>query len=193
MFIAVGRLVLQIPESGSLKDKRQVIRKVTDRLRARFNASVAEVGDQDRWQQAVLGVSVVSGDRRHADEQLEKILHAVDEMYLAPLVSRQTEILSLGDHLYTTVPGGEGDVGEDEGLDGREGDGIDPDSGAFDLAAHLSRGDRSMAEAEGLGAWEERGGKDGRSAGGKGERPAGIEEARVKARTLRNPRDWEKP
>lgn len=185
MFIAVGRLVLQIPESGSLKDKRQVVRKVIDRLSARFNLSIAEVGDQDAWQQAVLGISVVSGDRRHADEQLEKIIHAVDEMYLAPLVSRQTEILSLGDHLYTTVPG-------HDGADGDEGDaGIDPD--AFDLAAHLSRGDRSMAEAEGLGAWEARGGRDGRGAGGKGERQSGIEEARAKARTLRNPRDWEKP
>lgn len=193
MFIAVGRLVLQIPESGSLKDKRQVVRKVVDRLRARFNASVSEVGDQDRWQQAVLGISVVAGDRRHADEQLEKIIHAVDEMYLAPMVSRQTEILSLGEHLYTTVPSPEDDRDEDEDAEEEDADGIDPGSGGFDLAAHLSRGDRSMAEAEGLGAWEERGRKEGRAQGGKGERPSGIEEARAKARTLRNPRDWEKP
>jgi len=189
MFIAVGRLVLQIPESGSLKDKRQVVRKVTDRLRARFNVSVSEVGDQDRWQQAVLGVSVVASERRHADEQLEKVIHAVDEMYLAPLVSRQTEILSLGDHLYTTVPGRESGEGDEDEV----ADGIDPGSGAFDLAAHLSRGDRSMAEAEGLGDWEERARGAGRAPAGKGERSPGIDEARAKARTLRNPRDWEKP
>ncbi|HLT29399.1 MAG TPA: DUF503 domain-containing protein [Myxococcaceae bacterium] len=177
MFIAVGRVVLQIQESGSLKDKRQVVRKVTDRLRARFNVSIAEVGEQDRWQRAVLGLSVVAEERRHADAQLEKILHAIDEMYLAPMVSRQTEILSLGERLYTTVP-----AGEEEG----EGEGLDLSDGDFDLAAHLARGDRSMAEAEGLGRWEDRG-------RGEPETPQSREEAiRARARALRNPREWEK-
>lgn len=176
MFIAVGRVVLQIQEGGSLKDKRQVVRKVTDRLRARFNVSVAEVGEQDRWQRAVLGLSVVAEERRHADAQLEKILHAIDEMYLAPMVSRQTEILSLGERLYTTVP-----AGSDE-----DGEGLDLSDGDFDLAAHLARGDRSMAEAEGLGRWEDRG-------RGEAEAPRSREEAlRARARALRNPREWEK-
>ena len=180
MFIAVGRVVLQIQESGSLKDKRQVVRKVTDRLRARFNVSVAEVGEQDRWQRAVLGLSVVAEDRRHADAQLEKILHAIDEMYLAPMVSRQTEILSLGERLYTTVPSGDDAEGDEEGLDLADGD--------FDLAAHLARGDRSMAEAEGLGRWEDRDRDRGES-----EQPQSREEAlRARARALRNPREWEK-
>ena len=43
MFVGVARLTLQIPDSGSLKAKRQILRRVTDRLKARFNASVAEV------------------------------------------------------------------------------------------------------------------------------------------------------
>lgn len=175
MFIAVGRVILMIQESGSLKDKRQVVRKVTDRLRARFNVSVAEVGEQDRWQRAVLGLSVVAEDRRHADAQLEKILLAIDEMYLAPMVSRQTEILSLGERLYTTVPEGDGDA-----------EGVDPADADFDLAAHLARGDRSMAEAEGLGRWEDR----DREAPAT---PTSREEAvRARARALRNPREWEK-
>ena len=43
MFVGVARLTLQIADSGSLKSKRQVLRRITDRLKARFNVSVAEV------------------------------------------------------------------------------------------------------------------------------------------------------
>ena len=100
MFVGVARLTLQIPDSGSLKSKRQVLRRVTDRVKARFNVSVAEVEDQDLWQRATIALAVVSADQRHVDEQIQKILHFVEEMYVAPLVSREVEILSFGDQLF---------------------------------------------------------------------------------------------
>ena len=59
MFVGVARLTLQIPDSGSLKSKRQVLRRVTDRVKARFNVAVAEVEDQDLWQRATLALAVV--------------------------------------------------------------------------------------------------------------------------------------
>src|SRR5262245_23550620 len=89
MFVGVARLTLQITDSGSLKSKRQVLRRVTDRLKARFNVSVAEVEDQDLWQRATIALAVVSADRRHVDEQVQKIIHFVEEMYVAPLLSRE--------------------------------------------------------------------------------------------------------
>ena len=49
MVVGICRLSLYFPESGSLKTKRQGLRKVIDRLRAKFNAAVAEVADQDTW------------------------------------------------------------------------------------------------------------------------------------------------
>ena len=70
MFVCVARLTLQIPESGSLKAKRQVLRRITDRVKARFNVAVAEVDDQDLWQKATLGLSVVGNDRRHVVDDL---------------------------------------------------------------------------------------------------------------------------
>src|SRR4051794_5322333 len=103
MFIAVARLVLQIPESGSLKAKRQVVRRVTDRLKARFNVAVAEGADNELWQKATLGMAVVGNDRRHVDEQMEKIIRAVEEMYVAPLISRDVEVLGLGERLFSTT------------------------------------------------------------------------------------------
>ena len=59
MTMVVGTLTitLQVPDSGSLKDKRQVVRSLTARLRQTFNVGVAEVGDQNLWQSAVIGIA----------------------------------------------------------------------------------------------------------------------------------------
>lgn len=78
MVLGTLTITLQVPDSGSLKEKRHVVRSLTARLRQTFNASVAEVGDQDLWQSAVIGVVCVSSDARHADEMCQKILRFVD-------------------------------------------------------------------------------------------------------------------
>jgi uncharacterized protein len=98
MFVGIAKLTLSIPASGSLKDKRQVIRKVIDRTRAKFNVSAAEVEANDLWQKAVLGFSVIGNDRRFVGECLDTILHFVEEMYVAPVIDRQVEILPFDEH-----------------------------------------------------------------------------------------------
>ncbi|XXF76390.1 DUF503 domain-containing protein [Myxococcaceae bacterium GXIMD 01537] len=199
MFVCVARITLQIPESGSLKAKRQVLRRVTDRVKARFNVSIAEVDDQDLWQRASLALAVVGNDRRHVDEQMSKVLHFIEEMYVAPLVSRETEIIGFGEHLYaSTRPGDAAGEAEDwsEDEDGEEGE-EGGDLSTEELIANFAKGgQRSMAEAEGMGAWERRHeGQEGPEAGRPGTGRGGkmtLDEARARARSLRNPRDWEK-
>lgn len=73
MFIGVSKIELRIPAAGSLKGKRHVIKTITGGLRAKFNAAVAEVGYQDQWQRATLGVSVVSDTAFHAEKMLREI------------------------------------------------------------------------------------------------------------------------
>src|SRR5260370_27357541 len=68
--IGVARVVLHLPDSGSLKSKRQVVSGLLRRVRARYQVSAAEVGELDRWQLAELAIATVSGDGRHADEVL---------------------------------------------------------------------------------------------------------------------------
>ena len=58
-----------IPHSQSLKQKRVVIKSLVDRLRARFNASVAETGYLDEWQRSVIAVTLVSNNRRYLQQQ----------------------------------------------------------------------------------------------------------------------------
>jgi uncharacterized protein len=74
---SIGALTLElrIEDAHSLKDKRQVVRGLKDRLRHRFNVSVAEIGSQDVWQHAVIAVVAVSADREYA----EQLLNAVEK------------------------------------------------------------------------------------------------------------------
>ena len=178
MFVCVARLTLEMPESGSLKTKRQLVRRVVDRVKARFNASVAEVEEQDKWQRAVLGLSVVSNERRHANEQMDTILQFIEDLYVAPVTHREIELVEFGDLLSASET-----------------------HGVQDLT--IPKGERSLAEAEGLGAWELRAAlptapSPNRVAAPKPSRPAArpkptinLEDARARARALRNRRDWE--
>ena len=70
---------LHLPGSQSLKDKRQILKSLKDRLHNRFNVSVAETAHQDLWQRAELAASVVSNERRHA----EQVLREVDQLIAA--------------------------------------------------------------------------------------------------------------
>jgi hypothetical protein len=67
------RLVLRIPESASLKDKRQVVRSVSQRVRNKFRVAVAEVDDQEAWQIATLGIACVANTARHCDGVLNEV------------------------------------------------------------------------------------------------------------------------
>lgn len=90
MVVGILRLTLYVPGASSLKDKRQVLRKVIDRLRARFNVSVAEVADNDIWQRAVVGIAAVSNDHSFVNEVLDKC--ARDAGNIAEILNREMEI-----------------------------------------------------------------------------------------------------
>lgn len=100
MFVGVLRLVFHIPHARSLKDKRAVVRRFRDRVRARFDVSIAEVGDQDLHQRAVFGVSVVSGDAAVCDSILEQVAREAQSQPEAVLTDRATEVMTMGDELY---------------------------------------------------------------------------------------------
>jgi uncharacterized protein YlxP (DUF503 family) len=76
--VGVMRVVLHLPESGSLKSKRQVVSGMLRRVRQELKVAAAEVGELDRWQLAELAITCVSGDSRHADEMLAKALTFVE-------------------------------------------------------------------------------------------------------------------
>ena len=99
MFIGIARFELFIPASSSLKDKRQVLRKVTTIVRNKFNVSIAEVDHQDVWQRAALGVSCVAESIGHCRKVLQEVEKSVSRNIIggAEIVDRSIEVVSAED------------------------------------------------------------------------------------------------
>ena len=77
--VAVGTVELHLPDVGSLKGKRHVLKGLKEKLRHRFEISVAEVDHQDLWQRATLALACVSGDSPHANEVISKALDFIED------------------------------------------------------------------------------------------------------------------
>jgi uncharacterized protein YlxP (DUF503 family) len=89
----VGLLTLElyIPDARSLKDKRQVIQTLKDRLRGHYNVAVAELEYQDVWQRSVIGVVSISGSQRYLAQAIEKVAQESELMLGRDLVSQDVE------------------------------------------------------------------------------------------------------
>lgn len=89
-------MVLHLPESGSLKSKRQVVSGLLRRLRQEMHVAAAEVGELDRWQLAELAVATISGDGRQADKVLAAALSFIEaHSDGAQITDVSTELLQL--------------------------------------------------------------------------------------------------
>lgn len=93
--MVVGLLTLEIhlPEAHSLKDKRQVLRRLKERLRSRFNVAVAELDHQDLWQRATVGVVSLSGETPHLAALLEEVAKESERILEGETVESHIEYL----------------------------------------------------------------------------------------------------
>ena len=89
MPIGLLTLELHLPYAHSLKEKRLVLRKIKDRLRTRFNVSVAELDHQDLWQRSVVGVVSISSDRRNLESVLEEVERESERVLGGDLVAAE--------------------------------------------------------------------------------------------------------
>jgi uncharacterized protein YlxP (DUF503 family) len=89
MPVGLLTLELHIPDAQSLKDKRQVLRSLQDRLRGKFNVAVAELDFQDTWQRSLVGVVTLGNEQRHVEESLQNILGEADRS-LGPILIHHT-------------------------------------------------------------------------------------------------------
>lgn len=93
MVVGVSQIAFSLPGNDSLKGKRSVVRRIVDRTRAKFNAAVAEVDALDVHRRAVIGISVVSNDARHANSMIDRITSFMSGLTEAVVVERTLEIL----------------------------------------------------------------------------------------------------
>lgn len=93
MIVGLCTVELYLPDSHSLKAKRHVLMSLKDRIRERFNVSVAEVGDQDLWQKSVLGLACVANEQKHVNQVLDQAMNLIRSAPSAELVKFQIEFL----------------------------------------------------------------------------------------------------
>jgi uncharacterized protein YlxP (DUF503 family) len=93
MPVGLLTLELHIQHAQSLKDKRQVLRSLKDRLRAKFNVAVAELEHHEMWQRSVVGVVTLSNDEGHVEESLQHVLAEADSLLGPLLISHAVEMI----------------------------------------------------------------------------------------------------
>jgi uncharacterized protein YlxP (DUF503 family) len=91
--VAVGTVEIHLPDVGSLKGKRRALKGLKEKLRRRFENSVAEVDHQDAWQTATLALACVSGDSRHANEVISKAMDFIEDHVDGYVTDIEVEIL----------------------------------------------------------------------------------------------------
>ncbi len=96
MVVGVIKVSLHIPETRSLKGKRQVVKRLIQRMNGRFkNVAVSEVADQDLWQKAVLGITTVGSDSRLINRVLDQILDYMEEFEDFEIIQAEIDIISM--------------------------------------------------------------------------------------------------
>jgi uncharacterized protein len=93
MLVGLLEIELLIPDSDSIKAKRYVLKSLKDRLRNRFNISVAETDYHDKWQRALIGVAVVSNETKHIDSILENVMNFIYEEYRVQVINSKKTYL----------------------------------------------------------------------------------------------------
>ncbi len=93
MIVGILQMELRIDGSHSLKEKRMVLKSLKDKLRQRFNISVSEIGYQEKWQRALIGVTGIGTDRSYVNGLLSSVLDWVSHFQSVELVSNQMEML----------------------------------------------------------------------------------------------------
>lgn len=92
MVVGTATVEIFLPESISLKMKRSIIKRLRERLRRKFNVSIAEVDHLDKWQRSTLGVGVVANRARFADEVLGKVLREIETEHSLDVLDVRVEM-----------------------------------------------------------------------------------------------------
>ena len=93
MLVGIFQIELHIPASHSLKSKRIVLKSLKKRIQNKFNASIAEVDYNDKWQRSTLGISIVANERRFIDQMFSQIMNLVENNSDVEIIDHSTEII----------------------------------------------------------------------------------------------------
>ncbi|HHZ00448.1 MAG TPA: DUF503 domain-containing protein [Sedimentibacter sp.] len=93
MIVCSCEIEILIYEANSLKEKRHVIKSIIERIRSKFNASVAEVGYNELWNRSLLGIAVVSNTQKMCDASISRIITFIDNDERVEIINCYREII----------------------------------------------------------------------------------------------------
>ncbi len=93
MIIGSCKIKLRLYSPESLKEKRMIIKSLIERLKHRFNISIAEVSDNDLWQISTIGIAIVGNESVYVDEVINKIINFIDNFELVEIIDCEIEML----------------------------------------------------------------------------------------------------
>lgn len=92
MLIGVCEIEFFIPASGSLKEKRFVLESIKKRVRQKFNVSIAEVGDTEKWQHGFLGLAIVSNANKFIDKVFSQVINLIENDSRLEVLKCETDV-----------------------------------------------------------------------------------------------------
>ncbi len=93
MKVGICSFRMMMYERGSLKEKRMIVKSLTQRISSRYNVSIAEVADQEKWKMATIGFCCVSNDKLHVERTMQEVLRFIESDGRMELVDIETEIV----------------------------------------------------------------------------------------------------
>ncbi|MBS6534451.1 MULTISPECIES: DUF503 domain-containing protein [Peptoniphilus] len=93
MIIGICTCEIYIFNANSLKSKRSVVKSIIEKSKNRFNISIAEVGENDKWQKSIIAFSTISNDQRLVEETIEKVINFFDSYSEIEIINIKREIL----------------------------------------------------------------------------------------------------
>jgi len=97
MWLAVIRIHLLIPGARSLKDRRQAVRSLKERIKGRFDAACSEVGDLDSWNRAFLGIALVANEKPVLQDMASEIARYAQNDANVQVTGVDKDFLNYGD------------------------------------------------------------------------------------------------
>ncbi|MFR8506724.1 MAG: DUF503 domain-containing protein [Peptoniphilus sp.] len=93
MIIGICTCEIFIFNANSLKSKRSVVKSIIEKSKNRFNISIAEVGENDKWQKSIIAFSTISNDQKIVEETIEKVINFFDSYSEIEIINIKSEIL----------------------------------------------------------------------------------------------------
>ncbi len=93
MTVGILRIILRIPQSHSLKDKRRILLRLKDKIKRKYNVSLAEINDKDKWQKAILAIAHIGDARTQVDRGLAKVVDFISSFDNIEIVDYEMELV----------------------------------------------------------------------------------------------------